>query len=150
MLRLRCAALGAWLRTAEKLTVGVGSLLVGATALALLDMMRSFAAMAGVTLPSRNVFNQYASQVSGASPESQRSFAGTKALFMLLANQLYRHGAHILASFVSTLFISVTETHEIATVPADGRSIWMCALTVANLFVYALSSLHENILQPRR
>lgn len=82
----------------EKLTVGVGSLLVGATALALLGYDAFFAAMAGTTLPelAQNVFNPI--RLAGLrcfSRDPRRSFNSKGTLYALLANQLYRHGAFI-------------------------------------------------------
>ena len=88
----------------EKLTVGVGSLLVGATALALLGYDAFFATIAGTTLPelAQNVFNQYASQVSSASPEIQEGLSTARSLFMLFWPTSYTGMA--LLYFVIALF----------------------------------------------
>ncbi len=71
----------------EKLTVGVGSLLVGATALALLGYDAFFAAMAGTTLPelAQNVFNQPLAGLRCFSEESRGAFSNRHSLLLLLA-----------------------------------------------------------------
>lgn len=131
----------------EKLTVGVGSLLVGATALALLGYDAFFAAMAGTTLPelAQNVFNQYASQVSGASPEIQEGLSTAKALFMLFWPTSYTGMAllyFVIARFgARTVYKALTrDPQKLPQFQLMDVPFWMCVLTVANLFVYALSS----------
>ena len=131
----------------EKLTVGVGSLLVGASALALLGYDAFFAAMAGTSLPelAQSVFNQYASQVTNATPDIQEGLATAKALFMLFWPTSYTSMAllyFVIARFgAQTVYKALTrDPQKLPQFQLMDVPFWICALAVVNLFVYALSS----------
>lgn len=131
----------------EKLSVGVSSLLVATSALVLLGYDAFLAYIAGSNLSdlAMGVFNGYIAQVNATSPEIQEGLVGARSLYLLFWPISYTGMAllyFVIARFGARVVYKalIRDSQRLSHFQNFDVPFWMCALTVVNLFVYALSS----------